>query len=473
MQRLCLGLVVALFTLSAPEGAEAQDARVALPKISGSSRARPKTLRKAIRARLRREEIKVVSSKRLAKAARRVHRPQTSVKSAKAARANYLITARVSRSGGKYLVKARLRSVPSGRTLKTVKVRYKRKSSASKKGATIGRVFANAIWADVERKEARQRRAAAAPVEEAYEPEEEVEEEAAPPPPPRRSRRERAEREAPRRSRAAARRPPREEEPEPREESKRSSRGWAKRSPEQGAVRLQLGVGSQLYTGYSVLVGSRKTALAHTISPLFAGEVGLSFQVPKTGFGGDLRGSYVPVSFKLNVTPPVTPAEPAGGYISASGDLFYQFKIGKIGRNGAWMLAPVAVVDYTMLKIDEQVMILGWTNLSAGGGLRLTARARANFAFYLEGLGRYILSYSETPAKTGESPKGFGLTISGGLRFWFSKSVGMYGRATYRYDKITTTGAGTRRIFDGDPELQNASVYYGAAQAVLGISFLL
>lgn len=449
----------------------AQDPLVALPKISGSSRARPKTLRKYLRRRLLKDQIRVVTRKRLARAARRSGGTQKSVKAAKAARASYLITARVRRSKGKYVVRARLRAVPSGRVLKKVTTRYRSGRSAKKRGAKLGKIFANAIWADVERGQA----SGAEPIAEA-EPapiaapaarsdgRPDYADEAPAPEPARETRTTRRPWEpAPKeREPVAAAEPEQAEEKPARRSSRRKKKG-----PEQASFRFQVGVGSQLYTGYSVMVGSQKTALTHTISPMLLAELGLSFLL-SDNFGVDLNASYIPTSFKLNVNPPVTPNEPSGAYINAGGDIFYNLHLGD-----SLVLAPVLGADMRMLQVDEQAVILGWTEVSAGGGLRLTILGSARLAFILEGQGRYILSYSETPASTGESPSGFSVTGGAGLRFWFTDSIGAYGRLSYSYAKISMSGAGDRTVFQGDPGLNGASVYFGVAQGAVGLSFAL
>lgn len=473
--RTLLSLTVVSLALASGD-ALAQDIRLAIPKIKGSSKASPSRVDAAMRKALRREDIRLISPRRLAAAGRRKGVSASSLAAAKATRADYLARVRISTQGRKHTARVTLIEVKSGRIIKEFGSSYRKRSLASKKGSYLGRKTADAIWANMDGGDAQKRQAEAPKTAPSRQSEPAV---------------------AQKTERTARKRPDRRGEAASKKQSKAKDRGKARAQKEDreeavgearredrkpsknatnsdlSAIRIQLGAGSQAYTAYSVTVGSKKTGLAYTVPPLIAADLSLSWRIPDVGFGGDFWGNYVPVSYNLNVNPPINPAKPKGAHIYAGGDLFYEFELSRLDHGGSIRLGPVVAAEYRALSVEAQNIILSHVNIELGGGLRFVVQPKAALALQLDAQYRMPVSYKETPRVSGNSPKGMALLVKGELRYWLNDIFGFYGRAGYHYAKLDTKGAGTRAIFTGDPALVDASVYHGEFLMALGVGFAL
>lgn len=404
----------------------ADAASIAVPPATAPAKSGADKLEKQLEAILTDAGHEVVGDGTLGKAAKKVKAPSTSVKAAKEAGAELLVTTKVSKGKKGFSVEAKLVEVSTDRVISTAERSYAKPAGAGAAGEAIGRALVAAINEDEEAKAAEEARSKVITPAEEETPTPAIE----------------------------AAKPEVKPEPAP---TGPTGTGEGK------MLRFSVGAGSQLASAYTVSVAGAATGLAYDLSPLLLVEAGARFLVPSTGLSFGVDFALVPVKYDIQVEPAVTPTDPSGSFIDVALTAAYQLELAKVGADGALYLAPLLGFRYTSLSVDEQTpyaVVVSSTLLApeAGvlfgvglGALAIEAHAKLDLA----------LSYDETPVSTGADGSGLGLDVGATGRLWLGDLFGLYLGLGYDFAKISLSGTGTRTRFVDDPELVDASVSSG------------
>ncbi|MCK6549384.1 hypothetical protein L6R52_26310 [Myxococcota bacterium] len=431
--RAVRALLVLSCALSLPRIAGA--ATIAVPEAAAPAKSGADKLEKQLEATLTGAGHEVVGDATLAKAAKKVKAAKTSVKAAREAGAEWLVTIKVTKGKKGFSVEAKLVEVATDRAVSTAERSYAKPAGAGAAGEAIGRELVAAIKEDEEAKAAEEARSKViTPPEEEVPPTPAIEEKKA------------------------------EVEPEP-EPDRPSGTGEGK------MLRFHAGAGSQVASAYTVSVGDAATGLAYDLSPLLLVEAGARFLVPKTGLSLGVEFAFVPVKYDIQVEPAVTPTDPGGSFMDLALTVAYQLELAKLGAKGSLYVAPLLGFRYTALSVDEQTpyaVVVSSTLLApeAGvlfgvglGALAIEAHAKVDLA----------VSYEETPVTTGADGSGLGLDVGATGRLWFGDLLGAYLGLGYDFAKVSLSGTGTRTRFVDDPELVDASISTGNLRVGVGV----
>jgi len=236
-------------------------------------------------------------------------------------------------------------------------------------------------------------------------------------------------------------------------------------------LELGVGVGSQLSTAYTVLVGGQPTALAYTLSPLLLVSVGGRFQIPSTQLGVEAAFAWAPVKYTLATMPAPTPPNPGGSFLDIGLMVGWRFWLSGDGahREG-FAIEPQAGFRYESLSIDPQepAIILSHSMIVPTFGIKalygVSDALVIDAAFRL----RLPLGYGESQKTTGDGGGGFGISIGGGARYWIADMFGIGLDVAYVYNSISFSGAGTRDRFASDPPIVDASVASNSLRLTVG-----
>jgi hypothetical protein len=419
---------------------------VAVAPVSGPKRTGAVKIGKAVRTKLTQGGLQLISDRALAGAAKKLGVSPAPPQAADEAGADLLVVVSTRKAGKKLVAGGKLIDVSSGKVLRTVEETYK-KGGAANAGAAIGGELANvaASFKPAPRAAARSRESVPASRSRAIAAKDE------------------GEVEAPREKRAAP-------AVIPKDEVKGGSAKVAAPSADSGSgeskvLRLSFGLGTQLASAYTVAVGGQSTGLAYNLNPLYGVAGGARVAIPSAGLSLDLGLSYVHVSYRVDVTPAVTPTNPSGRFLDFQAVLAYELMLSRFGakEEKRFFVAPLLGVVYRSLSVERTVpdaIVLSSSALAPriGGKLGLMLGSVA-----LEAIGAadLVVSYNEEPEKTGQNGTGLGLSIGAAGRYWLSETFGVSLSGGYEYMKISMSGPGTRKPFVNDPQLLNASVFSG------------
>ncbi len=399
---------------------------VAVAKVTGPRKAAPGPFARGLRKGLGGAGAKVV------KIGRTSPDDDGFTDEAKKAGAEYLVIVRLRYARRKRFVTADLYDVETGDRIKRKKSSYRSKKAARSVGKKVGKALAAAM--------------AAAP-----KPEPEPEQVFVPPVAPV----------APEPAPVAVAEAPVEEGP-----------GSALGGMDDAMLRLSVGAGTQLSSAYTVAVAGEVTGLAYTLNPLLLMTVGAAVRAPTIGVGAELYLTYVPVTFQVDVSPPVDPTDPGGRFIDVGGALTYRLALSQFGETGTVYLTPLLGVGFSSMTVQSQgnnTVVVSYSGIDLQGGLRLGISLSKALTIDIEGRGGAIVMYDEGPTTTGNGGSGFGLRFGANARYWFSGLVGVYAGLDYSYQKVGLTGLGTRVAFEGDAQLLDATVFSGSFRLFTGL----
>ena len=231
-------------------------------------------------------------------------------------------------------------------------------------------------------------------------------------------------------------------------------------SPERAMIRLSVGVGSRLFSAYSVLVDGEETGLGYTLDPLLAADARGVVAFPGLPFGIEVDFAFRPVAFQLSTDPAVVPSDPRGQVLDIGGSLWWRFDLNRWGDR-VLTLTPLLGLMYASLSAEEQgpaTLVTSWSSVAVDGGLRLGLEIGDRWAFDAETVGGAILSFSEAPTTTGERGEGFRVAARLRGRHWFLEQLGAELSLGFDHQSISTFGLGSRAPLDGDPELRDAAL---------------
>lgn len=438
-----------LFALLASAPVDAIAASIAVPPASAPAKSGGDKLEKQVRAQLAAEGHEVIAEKALERAAKKAGTSASSVEAARAAGADLLVVISIKKQKKAFSVTAELIHVADDRVLETSKKTYKKAASASAIGDVIGRELAEGVGR--------------ADLSKAVEPEEERPAKVLQP-----------KDEAPARAAPADGVTPKDEAPA----GAAAAAPKAKAAPGGGEGKLMqlfVGGGTQMASAYTVAVGEQVTGLAYDLSPLVLFEAGARLNIPGTGLGIELGLSFVPVKYNIEVEPAVDPAEPKGSFLNVGGAVSYRLDLADLGGGDAVYLSPLVGVSYEGLSVESQApyaVVISSSQIAPAIGTRFGLGLgdlvlEAKLALEL------VVSYSESPDKTGEDGGGIGLLLGAGLRYWVSENFGVFMDLAYDYTRITFNGEATRTPFIEDPKIENATVFSGNLKTALGVAVAL
>ena len=474
--------------------------RVAVAPAKGPKRASPAKLTEGAVAGLNANGMLVVAGRRYRKIARKAGVSMRRPKAAAAAGAEYLVTLKVTRSRKKYFVTAKLLNT-AGKVIKTQRAKYRRSKNARRTGVRLGRQLAEAIKVGP-KKVASVRRTKKRRTDKAIRPTTEV----------RSSRDALSDSEASRSSSSG--RPPARSDVRRRSRRKktgaaalaqpdatmRSSALDARRtrsaatagpgatavateprtatSPEDSVFRIRVSAGSRLASSYDVTVDGQDTGLSYALSPIPLFEADVHFQLRK--WGARLELGLAPVSYDINVDPEVEPSDPSGLFVGVGGHAFYEFTLGRIGRQGRLTLSPLLGAGYQALSVDAQVaaelstpmtrsVVVSYTAIDVMVGARSRLLLSDRLAVEADVRAGFLVSYSESPVETGQDGGGFSIQAGAAGRYWLLSSLGIGVDVGYRFQQVGLSGAATRIGFEDDPELTDASISNGDLRLTAGV----
>lgn len=445
------------------EQESAQVPKVAVVKVIGPRRARPRKVQRGILKALRRAGFRVVTPRRLARAARRARVSPDNVVAAASVKADYLLVTQIVRNRRRVnTVSVDLVDVKSDETRETLSATYRKR----KRAYATGKRLAREVTAVIE-----ELQESSPPVPE-------------PPPPPEEALL--AENlvaetvdpfgpvgDAPAGFDPVEPPPIREEEPqeEPPEPlpivrpqiDVQSDRPTPERRNvrEESTVRLGAFAGAQVATNYTVEVGGEVTQLSYRLAPLLLVGAEMAIRPPGIGFGFDATFYFSPANYQVNVTPELPVTEPTAQFISASGAVSWALTLSRFGQGGGIWLAPLAGLDYSTLSAESQgesSVLLSWSAIDVHLGGRLSIRPSGSFAFDVDGRVGSIVSFSESPKNTGENGGGMSLQVGGQMRFWLADGFALSLRAGFRRQDVSLSSSGNRTPFIRDPDLVGAGI---------------
>ncbi len=231
------------------------------------------------------------------------------------------------------------------------------------------------------------------------------------------------------------------------------------------AFVLGLEAGSQAATSYSVSVGDTSTRLTYALSPLLLLGVRGRLAVDPVAISFDV--AVVPVRYALDIDPPITPADPSGLFFAGAAEVVLPVALSGEGDRGV-RFVPGLGFGLELLSVEEQSqpVVIGASALGPHVAVGLEVLG-ADLDLGVKIRGRWLLSYSEAPVKTGEFAGGFGLEARGDARYWVADSLALTFGVGFRMHSVSMSGAGDRLRLQDDPELVDASV----GGSSLGLSF--
>lgn len=430
--RVGLALGLGLWLAASVEPALAADPpTVAVAQVKGPRRAAPLKFATGLRAGLR------ASGATVLEVGPAHPKKKGFMAEAKEAEADYLVMVQLRYARRRRFATAWLYDLESGELIERVKKRYRRASAAGKVGSSVGEDLGKVAREAF----AKRRPKPVAPVVSAPPP--------PPPPPPKAS----APAEAPKASASAG-------------------AGLSLGDKEDSVFRLSVGVGAQLASAYTVAVGGQVTGLAYTLNPLFSTTVNGTLLAPSIGIGAEVWFSFSPVTYQVDVSPPVDPREPSGSFVDVGGAVSYRITLTELGETGALYLTPLLGARYGSMTVDGQgdnTVVVSYSNIDVQGGLRFGVAVTEDLVFDAEGRFGGVLVYDEGPTTTGESGSGYNLRFGGGVRYWINDLFGVFGGVAYSYQRVGLSGLGTRVTFEEDPQLLDASVYSGDFKLYTGV----
>lgn len=420
------GLAALLVTAGLFPGEAQAQPTVAVAKVTGPRKAAPGPFARGLRKGLADAGAKVV------KVGRASVDDDGFTDGAKKVGAEFLVIVRLRYARRKRFVTADLYSVETGERIKRKKSSYRSKKAASSVGTTVGRAFAAAI--------SEAAAAAPEPGQAFVPPVAPVEPDPAP---------------------VAKVEAPAEDGP-----------GYDLGGKDDAMLRFSVGVGTQLSSAYTVAVAGQVTGLAYTLNPLLLMTVGAAVRVPNLDIGAEVYLTYVPVTFQVDVSPPVDPSDPGGRFMDVGGALTYRLKLSQFGETGTVYLTPLVGVNYGSMTVEGQgdnSVVVSYSGVDLQGGLRLGVSLSSALTIEIEGRGGAVLLYDEGPTNTGDGGSGIGLRFGAKARYWFTDVFGVYGGLDYSYQKVGLTGVGSRVAFEADPQLLDATVFSGSFRVFSGL----
>lgn len=511
MHRLNRFLLILVSLLSSMSSASAlAQSVVCFPRVTGPKPAGRGPAAKGLIEGLNNQGIEALRGPALREAAEEMGLSIYTIEVARVVDCDYLATVRLEGRSGRYVAVGEMRRVQDGSTVATVQRRYKSKKGATAAGRKVGEAFAKAILKDegdgmgaMDTPPVPAVPVPAPVVPDEPEPIEEVAElprEELPPPRTEGKWRDSVDLKIDDEPRAVDQRLDDEDDPteaprarldddsgigssssllnnrssnrrrsarsradaEATSSVRRRSDRRAKKEPERRVLRVTAGLGSRLYSAYSVRVGDSVTGHAYSLDPLLSADIHASVVIPSTSLliEGDFR--FLPVSFEISdIQPPVTPSDPGGQFIDVAGGVGWRFDLASVGDDGHLTLTPLLGVDYEALLVDEQgpnTVVLAYSTFALGGGARLGVELPPGLGFDVEGKAGAIVGFSESPSTTGAD--GSGVRLEGRVRgrYWFLDQLGLQLAFRYAFRSIGTSGPGTRAAFENDPPLSDAEV---------------
>ena len=478
MRTIWITLAALISTLLVPTSSieAAQPVRVAVPTAIGPKAARPGTLTAGVVAGLREQGLEPVAGRRLRSIAKEAGMKSRDPRIATAAKADYVVLMRVKKSKRKktpYVITVELLD-GSGEMVKRYRTRHRRPKKARAKGASVAKKVARLVAADG------LAAAGAGVVASGSTADQAATDSVATAPPT-----------------ALRTQPPVGEEPPANEVDTRPVFGTtddaATFAPSQeppttiveveptavdsssgmeaNMIRFRVSGGTQLLSAYDVTVNDTDTGLTYDLGaiPLVQGDVHFVFDF---GLGARAEFGFSPVSYDINVAPPLNAAEPAGSFIGVGGHVFYEIDLAKFSSGGRFALVPLVGAGFNMLSVDSQgvnSVVLSYEALDLMGGLRFLLQLGRSFAVEADVRGGYLLGYSEEPTTTGADGTGFTIQAGGAIRYWFIDALGLTLDTTYRLVDVSLNGAGTRARFAEDPPLVDAAIATSDLKVSMGV----
>ncbi len=435
------GALLAASTLiptSAP--AWASEGSIAMPRVRGPKKARPKTLGRVMRGVFEDAGYTLIDKKALVAAARIVDAAASSSEAAAEAGADLLVTASVKRRKKRYVLTVRLIDPENGEVLTKESKRFKGRKAGKRTARQLARKLLPL---------------AAELMAEKFEPE---------PPPPV----------------VVAPEPEPEPELEPEVEATPDpgTEQVAEVTPAEAKappiVEISVSSGTQVGTAYTVSVADEVTALAYRLSPLALINIGARVNIPDTGLGIELLANIAPVKYSLDTEPAVTPADPSGVFANVGLLLAYDIPLLTFGESGALSLEPVVGEVVEMLNgTGEQMphsIIVESMAVTTHVGVRPKLKFGDAFDIALDARLRIVAAYIENPNTTGDGGFGIGAWVGGKARYFVTDLFGISAELGYEYTQVGMSGEGNRAKFVGDPPLVNATVFSSAFRVALGLT---
>ncbi|MEM7679184.1 MAG: hypothetical protein AAF449_24665, partial [Myxococcota bacterium] len=354
-----------------------QSARIAVTRAVGPKRSAPKKLTAGVIAGLRKSGFSVVAGRRLRRRAAKAGLSARNPRLASSVGATYWLNMRVKRRKKKYIVVAKLYDA-AGRLRHQRKGRYRKGRSARRSGVILGKKLATWISREETSKVSSLAQSAA--------------------------------RASPRRSEASH--PPRplvaplrreatDLSPATPSQSSVASVTPSRFAPDTGELntwRFRLTAGTQVASTYAVAVADADTGLTYALNPIPVLVADLAFDWPGSGWGAGGDFTFSPVSFAIDVQPPLDPAEPSGALLGASGHIFYEATLARFGRSRL-LAAPLLGVEYSNTSVQsqgERSVLLSSTALDVHAGGRFRWIITSRFAVESEVRVGWLVDYSES-----------------------------------------------------------------------------
>lgn len=440
---------------------------VALPSVTGPRRTPVREVERGVSEAFVEQNLEIIGEAELARAEKKLGKNADEIDAAKAAGAEFLAEVEITKSGKRMYISGEIIDTDSGDLVASVRRQLKSKGQARAAGRTLGLMLAQALekadgGAPVEVDAGDELPAGEAPVKVAKktrarpasaEPADPEPEEAEPAAAPRRV-------------------VPRDEDPALGGAAVAArAEGTSKYlSAEDRTVRLALGLGSHLSTSYAVSTGGEVTGLGYQLSPQTSLEIEGRLAPFDAPVSFEAAIDYAILKYRLDLEPATSPADPTGNHLTLRLSVAYEYSLSR-WKGGELSIAPLGGIEYESLGVDDQEpydVVLGFSAFSPRAGARLGLRLGDSVTLEAESALRFIASYSETLAKTGEGGSGLGITLGARFRWWLGDQFGAFVHAEYDYGAVSLSGDASRTTFVGDPAVSDAGIYDSHLAAAVG-----
>ena len=213
---------------------------------------------------------------------------------------------------------------------------------------------------------------------------------------------------------------------------------------------------------------SRPRALSHQLNPLSLVNLEVELTIPAVPIAIMLGGAFRPVRYDLGVAD----ASPRGALIDAHVDVGYNIALSGQGLD-AYELTPRIGGRFGVSTVQENPgnSVLSARVISATGGLGVRLPINEVLEIDLGVDGGAVLSYSESPASTGESGIGFVVAGDLGARIWLTPMIAIAFDNRFTFESIPFSGSPTRQLPPEELETQNASITTKDLRAAIGVAF--
>jgi hypothetical protein len=232
-------------------------------------------------------------------------------------------------------------------------------------------------------------------------------------------------------------------------------------------IRAIIGGGSGLLRTYEISSAAVELSrLSHNLKPLSLVNVDVEITIPSIPIAILLGGAFRPVRYNLSES------DPRGALIDAHVDVGYDIAIAGEGLY-AYEIMPRVGSRFGVYTVQENPgnKVVSARDIAVTGGVAARLPINEILEINLAVDGGLIVSYSESPATTGDG--GLGFLVGGDLtaRIWLTPIIAIAFDNRFTFENVNLSGTPTRQLPEDEAQLQDAKISTKDLRTSLGVAF--